>query len=46
MTNLETVYLENLRLTARQLRPNTDFNTKKSKTRYNSLDLILKTSIR
>lgn len=46
MTNLETVYLENLRLTARQLRPNTDFTTKKSKTRYNSLDLILKTSIR
>lgn len=46
MTNLETVYLENLRLTARQLRPNTDFTTKKSKTRYNSLDLTLKTSIR
>ena len=46
MTNLETVYLENLRLTARQLRPNTDFNTKKSKVHYNSLDLILKTSIR
>ena len=46
MTNMETVYLENLRLTARQLRPNTDFNTKKSKVRYNSLDLTLKTSIR
>lgn len=45
MTNLETVYLENLRLTARQLRPNTDFNTKKSEVRYNSLDLTLKTSI-
>lgn len=46
MTNLETVYLENLRLTARQLRPNADFNTKKSKTCYNSLDLTLKTNIR
>lgn len=46
MTNLETVYLENLRLTARRLRPNTDFSTKKSKVRYNSLDLTLKTSIR
>lgn len=46
MTNLETAYLENLRLTARQLRPGTDFTTKKSLTRHNSLDLTLKTSIR
>lgn len=46
MTNLETVYLENLRITERQLRPDTDFTTKKSLTRHNSLDLILKTNIR